>query len=213
MSLWPSTTHLPSQHPVFSSARPLIPLIYFIYHSVCSWDVYMSQSGPRRVMRGPQLALMETETLFLLGITSEGCQHRAPEETQETETSRQEMKDILTHHGIWSRHNQATFTLDYSVIPANKVNPIWVGFSRTELWRTKTSSVFEQTLSTASKGKADANPYLSVSKRRLSSLLCIFFSCITRFCNFPQLCTKFSLPFYIVLVMFKLKIYSHSLLS
>ena len=48
----------------------------------------MSQSGPRRVMHGPQLALMETETLFLLGITSEGCQHRAPEETQETETSR-----------------------------------------------------------------------------------------------------------------------------
>ena len=40
------------------------------------------------MMREPQLALMETETLFLLGITSEGCQYRASEETQETETSR-----------------------------------------------------------------------------------------------------------------------------
>ena len=104
-------------------------------------------------------------------------------------------------------------TLDYSVIPANKVNPISVGFSQTELWRTKTSSVLEQTLSTASKEKADESPYLSVSKRRLSSLLHIFFSCIIRFCNFPQLCIEFSFPFYIVLVMFKLKIYSHSLLS
>lgn len=37
---------------------------------------------------GPQLALLEIETLFLLNITGEGCQHGALEETQRSETGR-----------------------------------------------------------------------------------------------------------------------------
>lgn len=136
----------------FSSASPLIPLIYLIYHSVCSWGVHMSQSGPREWCVGLSWNCWK-QRLFLLDITSEGCQHRPPEETQETETSRWGDERHLTYHGAWSRHSQAMLDFGLFSYPSkqNQSNLSEIFLNRT--LKDKDIRCAEQTLSTASREK------------------------------------------------------------
>lgn len=105
-------------------------------------------------------------------------------------------------------------TLDYSVIPANKVNPIWEGFPETGTLKNKDKECFNRQFPSLLREKlVQTLIQVYLRKESLSSLLWIFFSCIIRFCWSPPRCIEFSFPFYIVLVRFKLKIYIHGLLS